>query len=209
MTLVGYSLLLDRYTWVRIWFMKLLTVWMWESLENLPLLLGFVVAARLWDENLLLGLIALLIGMGSGVLIARAVEPKLHKNKHQVRWRSTLINFVLFVGLAIPFIYYFRADTRWINWKTDLFAGLAAGLLLTFVQSTHWTGVKSRMLLHGVAMIVSFPVIMVGLRNIIHVGNWALLIFLTFLLTLFASLVIVLIDYQEMYLNDSGTAYGE
>ena len=179
--------------------MKLLTVWMWESLENLPLLLGFVVAARLWDNYLAAGLTTLVIGMGLGVLISRAVEPKLHIGGHQVRWTSTLINFVLFVGLAIPFVFYFRADTRWINWKTDLLAGLAAGLLLTFVQSTHWAGAKSRMLLHGVAMVVSFPIIMVGLRNVIRVDNWALFIFLTFLLTLFASLVIALIDYQEMY----------
>lgn len=181
--------------------MKLFTVWMWESLENLPLLLGFVIAARLWDQDLIAGLVALLLGMGTGVLIARTVEPKLHKSGHQVRWRSTLINFALFVALAIPFVYYFRADSRWINWKTDLLAGLAAGLLLTLVQRAHWTGPKSRMLLHGAAMVVSFPIIMVGLRYIVRVGNWALLVLLTFLLTLFASLVIALIDYQEMYLH--------
>ena len=75
-------------------------VWMWESLENLPLLLGFVIAARLWEDNLVLGLVTLLLGMGLGVLIARAVEPKLHIGGHQVRWRSTLINFILFVALA-------------------------------------------------------------------------------------------------------------
>lgn len=179
--------------------MKLLNIWIWESFENLPLLLGFVIAARLWKNNLFLGLAALFIGMGSGVLIARVVEPKLHKGGYQVRWRSTLINFILFVALAIPFIYYFRADTRWLNWKTDLLAGLAAGLLLTFVQRAHWTGGKSRMFLHGVAMVVSFPIIMLGLRNIIRIESWGLFLLLTFLLTLFTSLIIALIDYQEMY----------
>ena len=180
--------------------MRLLIAWTWESLENLPLLFGFVIAARLWQENIV-GLVALLIGMGSGVLIARAVEPKLHKIQHQVSWRSTLINFVLFIGLAIPFIYYFRADTGRLTWKTDLLAGLAAGLLLTFVQSTHWTGPKPRMLLHGAAMLVSFPVIMLGLRYIVQMEGWVLSMLLTFLLTLFASLVIALIDYREMYTN--------
>ena len=180
--------------------MKLLTVWMLESLENLPLLLGFVVAVRLWDENLIAGLAALLVGMGIGVLIARTVEPKLHKGGHQVRWKSTLINFILFVGIAIPFINYFRADTRWLNWKTDLLVGLAAGLLLTFVQMAHWTGPKSRMLLHGVAMMVSFPIIMLGLRSIIRTDSWGLSMLFTFLLTFFASLVIGLIDYREIYL---------
>ena len=181
--------------------MKLLSVWFWESLENLPLLFGFVVGARLWKKNIPVGLAALILGMGLGVFVARMVEPKLHKARHEVRGVSTLVNFVLFVGLAILFIYYFHADTRWINWKTDIIAGLATGLLLTLVQSTHWKGAKSRMLLHGAAMLVSFPIIMLGLRYIIRLDGWGFSIFLTFLLTLFASLLIALIDYQEMYLQ--------
>lgn len=181
--------------------MKLLNVWMWESLENLPMILGFVIAARLWDDNIPAGLAALVIGMGLGVFVTRLVEPKLHKTKHEVRWVSVLVNFVLFVGIAIPFVYYFRADTRWLNWKTDLLAGLVAALLLTLVQSTHWSGPKSRMLLHGAAMAVSFPIIMLGLRTIISVDSWGLSMLLTFLLTLFASLIIALIDYREMYLQ--------
>ena len=184
--------------------MKLLSIWMWESLENLPLLFGFVIAARLWQENLTIGFGALVLGMGSGVLITHLVEPKLHPGKHVVRWVSTLVNFVLFVALAVPFIYYFSADTSWLNWKTDLLGGLAAGLLLTFIQSLHWTGPKSRILLHGAAMIVAVPVIMLGLRFIIHVEGWGPAMLLTFLLTVFASLIIGLIDYREMYLHKQG-----
>lgn len=181
--------------------MRLLSVWAWESLENLPMILGFVIAARLWEGNFLLGVVVLIVGMGLGVLVTRLVEPKLHKAKHEVRWTSVLINFVLFLGLAIPFLYYFRADSRWLNWRTDLLGGLAAGLLLTVFQSTHWTGPKSRMILHGAAMMVAFPVIMLGLRYIVRAEGWGISILLAFLLTLFASLIIALIDYQEMYLK--------
>ena len=172
---------------------------MWESFENLPLLLGFVIAARLWGGTILAGLAALVVGMGLGVLVTHFVEPKLHTGNHKVRWVSTLVNFLLFVVLAIPFVYYFRADARWINWKIDLLAGLAAGLLLTFIQSLHWVGKKSRMLSHGAAMVVAFLVIMLGLRYIVRVDGWGPSLLLTFLLTLFASLIIALIDYQEMY----------
>jgi hypothetical protein len=179
--------------------MKLRTVWMWESLENLSLLFGFVFAARLWGDNLVAGLTALVVGMGVGVLVTRFVEPKLHQGQHEVRLLSTLVNFVLFVGLAIPFIYYYQAETGWINWKTDILGGLVAGVLLTFIQSLHWNGPKARMVLHGVAMLVAFPVIMLGLRYIIRVDGWGISMFLTFLITLFASLIIALIDYQEMY----------
>jgi hypothetical protein len=179
--------------------MKLIAIWMWESLENLPLLFGFVIAARLWGENLMAGLAALIVGMGLGVLVTCLVEPKLHKARHEVRWVSVLVNFLLFVALAVPFIYYFRVDTRWLNWKTDLLGGLAAGLLLTLIQSLHWRGPKSRMILHGVAMLVAFPVIMLGLRYIVRMEGWGVSMLLTFLLTLFASLIIALIDYREMY----------
>jgi hypothetical protein len=179
--------------------MKLLLVWMWESLENLPMLLGFVVAARLWQDNLSVGLVVLIISMGMGVLITRFVEPSLHKAKHEVRWVSVLVNFVLFVALAIPFVYYFSVDWHWLNWKTDILGGLTAGLLLTLIQSTHWRGPKSRMFLHGAAMMVSFPIIMLGLRYTIHMNSWGLSISLAFLLTLLASLIIALIDYREMY----------
>jgi len=179
--------------------MKLFTVWLWESLENLPLLLGFVVAARLWEDSTPVGLFALIVGMGLGVLVTRLVEPKLHKSPHEVRWVSVLINFILFVGLAIPFIYYFRADTTWLNWKTDLLGGLVAALLLTVVQSTHWAAPKSRMLLHGVAMVVAFPLIVLGLRYIIRLDGWGPAMVTTFLLTLLTSMIIALIDYQEMY----------
>jgi branched-subunit amino acid transport protein len=179
--------------------MKLLTVWVWESLENLPMLLGFVIATRLWDENWKFGLVVLIFGMGLGVLITRMVEPKLHKAKHEVRWVSMFDNFLLFVALAIPFVFYFSVSSHWLSWKTDILGGLVAGLLLTLVQSTHWRGPKSRMFLHGAAMMVAFPVIMLGLRNIIQTDNWGFSMLLTFLLALFASLIIALIDYQEMY----------
>ena len=179
--------------------MKLLSVWMWESLENLPMILGFVIAARLWGDNLPTGLSVLIVGMGLGVLITRLVEPKLHKDHREVRWVSVSVNFLLFVALAVPFIYYFRADTGWLNWRTDLLGGLVAGLLLTFVQSLHWSGPKSRMVLHGTAMMVAFPVIMLGLRSIISMDAWGLSMPLTLLLTLFASSIIALIDYREMY----------
>ena len=183
----------------KISFMKLLNVWIWESLENLPMIIGFVIGSRLWEESIPFGLIALITGMGLGVLVTRALEPKLHPEKHEVRWVSVVLNFFLFVGLAVPFVYYFRADTSLINWKTDLLGGMAAGLLLTIVQSTHWSGPKSRMLLHGAAMMTAFPIIMLGLRNIIRIKVWGFSILLTLLLTLFASFLIALIDYREMY----------
>jgi hypothetical protein len=55
------------------------------------------------------------------------------------------------------------------------------------------------MLLHAAAMTISFPIIMVGLRLIVGVESWGVFFLLTLFLILFASFVITLIDYQEMY----------
>jgi hypothetical protein len=101
------------------------------------------------------------------VLLARFVEPKLHKKEHQVRWGSTLVNFVLFVSPAIPFLYYFRAEEGWSTWVTDLLGGVAVAPLLTFVQSLHWSGPRSHMRLRGCDGRLH-PVVMFGLRLIVR-----------------------------------------
>jgi hypothetical protein len=78
----------------------------------------------------------------------------------------------------------------------DLLGGVAAGILLTFVQSLHWIGAKARMLVHGAAMVIVFSVSMLEMCNTIRMDGWGLSIFYAVVLTLFASLIIALIDYQ-------------
>jgi hypothetical protein len=179
--------------------MKIPSIWFWESLENLPLILGFVAAARLWQENPLLALILLLAGMGLGVLTTHLFEPRLHPGTYRPRWTSSLLNFLLFSALSIPFLYYFRLESPWLNWKTDLLAGVCAGILLTLGQSAVWRGKKARIVLHGLAMTVSIPLLLLGLRYIIRLEDSFAAFGLATLLTLGASLIITLIDYQEMY----------
>ena len=181
--------------------MNFLRIWFWESLENIPLLLGFIFTVRLWDEHLLAGLIVLVFGMGFGVLVTRWVEPNLHKTHYAVSWKSALMNFFIFVLLAIPFVYYFLGKASWLNWKTDLVAGISVGALMSYLQSLHWQGQKSRILLHGLAMTIATPLIVSSIRWIVQVDAWNMSILWALLLTLFASLLIVLIDYQEMYLG--------
>jgi len=179
---------------------KLQTIWKWESSKNLPLILGFVAAARLWPENLLAGLATLLVGIGLGVAVTRAVEPKLHQERYEMRWENTVVNFFLFVALSIPFIYYFHVENTWANWRTDLIAGICAGVLLTFGQSTVWHGRQSRLALQGLATTAAFQIIMLCLRLMIQAGHWGISLLSTVFVTLLASLVISLIDYREMYL---------
>jgi hypothetical protein len=171
----------------------------WEFLQNLPLILGFLAAARLWRENLILALVVLIVGIGLGILLMHYTEPFLHKEKYPPTWKGDLINLGLFVLIALPFLFYFSTENRWINWKTDLIAGVVVGILLTLGQTISWTGKKSRMLLHGAAMAASFPLIMIGLRFALRLESWIGMLGLGVLVTLLASKLITLIDYGEMY----------
>jgi hypothetical protein len=171
----------------------------WEFLQNLPLILGFLCAARLWRENLLLALILLIAGIGLGILIMHYTEPFLHKEKFPPTWKGDLLNLVLFVVIALPFLYYFSTENRWLNWKTDLIAGVGVGILLTLGQTIGWKGEKRRMVLHGAAMAASFPLIMIGLRYALKIEAWGWMLGAGVLVTLLASMVITWIDYGEMY----------
>jgi len=174
----------------------------WEFLQNLPLILGFLAAARLWRENLILALTALIVGIGLGILLMHYTEPFLHKEKYPPTWKGDLINLGLFVVIALPFLYYFSTENRWINWKSDLIAGVLVGALLSLGQTIGWKGEKSRMLLHGAAMAASFPLIMIGLRYALKIEAWVWMLGVGVLVTLLASIVITLIDYGEMYKED-------
>lgn len=179
--------------------MKYLNALKWEFLQNLPMILGFLVAARLWRGNLPLALGVLIIGIGLGILLMHYTEPLLHKERYSPNWRGDLLNLVLFMVFALPFLYYFSTENRWINWKSDLIAGVVVGVLLTLGQAIGWTGKKSRMVLHGIAMAVSFPLILIGLRYALKIEAWLWMLGVGALVTLLASMLITLIDYGEMY----------
>lgn len=171
----------------------------WEFIQNLPLILGFLCAARLWRQSLPLALILLIAGIGLGILVMHYTEPFLHKEKYPPTWKGDLQNLALFVVIALPFLYYFSTENRWLNWKTDLIAGVIVGILLTLGQAIGWKGEKRRMVLHGAAMAASFPLIMIGLRYALKVESWVWMLSAGVLVTWLASMVITWIDYGEMY----------
>lgn len=178
--------------------MKFLRALFWESLQNLPMILGFMLAAWLLAGSLILSLLALLAGILAGNLIMHYTEPKLHAEPVESTLKGTLINIVAFIAISIPFLFYFTAQNRWISWKTDLIFGALAGVLLTLIQSAAWEGDKSRMVLHGLAMLVSFPLIMIGIRYALTLESWLLMLLAGTGITILASAFIVLIDYQSM-----------
>ena len=183
--------------------MKLLTVLFYESIQNFPMILGFIFAACIWRQNWLAALIILTAGVLLGVVTMHFTEPKLHQKPIEPDYKGDIINFVLFTVLAIPFIFYFNTENRWINWKTDITAGLIVGVLLTVGQSLAWEGAKSRMIIHGFAMAISFPLILLSIRFILKIESNFLTLATGTLATVLTSFLIVIIDYREMFAREN------
>ncbi len=59
------------------------------------------------------------------------------------------------------------------------------------------------MLLHGLAMAISFHLIMVGIRYSLTIDAWLLMLLAGTLITFLASAVIVLIDNQSILKEDT------
>lgn len=180
-------------------FVKYVHALKWEFLQNLPMVLGFLLAARLRPDNLVGALLLLVVGIFLGIVMMHFTEPFLHRSKYTASWKDDLFNFGLFLVFGIPFLYYFSLKHSLLNWKADLILGVIIGALLAFAQALTWRGPKLRMVVHGIAMAVSFPILLIGIRFILNVPGWGNLIVLGVILTLVASAIITLVDYAEMF----------
>jgi hypothetical protein len=81
----------------------------WEFLQNLPLILGFLAAARLWRQSFLLALVVLIAGIGGGILLMHYTEPFLHKEKYPPTWGGP-DQPGLFVVIALPSVLLFHGE---------------------------------------------------------------------------------------------------
>ena len=95
--------------------MKFLRALLWESLQNLPMILCFMVAARMLEDSLMFSLVALLAGILVGNIIMHYTEPKLHTEPAESTLKGTLINIVAFIAIPIPFLFYFTAENQRIS----------------------------------------------------------------------------------------------
>ncbi|MGC1376567.1 MAG: hypothetical protein WA821_10095, partial [Anaerolineales bacterium] len=105
---------------------RFLAILFWETLENAPVLIGFLLAIRVHSENLALAFVYLFVGIALSVGLIHFTEIKKFSN--QPSMKETLINLAVFSILAIPFIFYFSANGAWwSSWVTDIALGVVAG----------------------------------------------------------------------------------
>jgi hypothetical protein len=172
---------------------RFLAILFWETLENAPLLIGFLLAIRVHSENLALAFVYLFVGIALGVGLIHVTEVKKFSN--QPTMKETLINFVVFMVLAIPFLFYFSSDgVWWSNWITDIVLGVIAGSALAVGESWGWRNTAT-VKAHAVSMAITAILFLLGIRLTHGIESITTILILSVVFNLFISIIIVWIDY--------------
>lgn len=183
--------------------MRFLKALCWEALQNLPLFLGFLIAARLAWDSMPLALGVTLAGILLGVAIMHITEDRLQPPGFRAMLKGDLVNGAVFFALAVPFLFYFSSAAPWIGWLSDLVLGGGIGVVITLAQGLAWEGPRRRLLQHGVAMVMACPLVMLAVRGTLRIGPWPALFGVGILFTASISAVIVAIDYWPQLRSNS------
>lgn len=165
----------------------------WETLENIPMLTGFLLAIRVQPLDLPLAFVILMMGVASGAILIHLTESKKYSN--QPAPKETLVNFMIIMVLAIPIVFYFSADGAWwSNWVTDTILGTVTGVVLSFGESWGWNSTAS-VKVHSISMAIAFTILLLGIRLTAQLEPLLAVFTVGVVLNLFASTIIVLLEY--------------
>jgi hypothetical protein len=165
------------------------TILFWETLENVPLVYGIVLALRWQKANLWLSLGGLIISIMLGVIAIHFTEHRKYSDQPTVK--ESWVNFITFLTLAVLIFFYFFAS--WSNWFTDVAAGIIVGAALAIGESIGWSN-RASLKTHLPAMVIACTIVFSGLRFIHPLGLVPLLV-MTGSITLVISIIISLMDY--------------
>jgi hypothetical protein len=166
---------------------KRLRVLLWEFVQNLPLVLGFLLGLKLWQQGRLWPAMAsMVVGSVAGSFLISVTERHIVEG-HREPLRVMLTNMAVIAGFMLIVTAYLAAP--WSRWWLDLVLGVVAGTLLGMVQdvvtgsSIGWG--------HCAAMGLAFALALVALRWLASLPLVANVLIITAVL----SVLIVLIDY--------------
>lgn len=132
----------------------------WESVQNAPLVAGFLLGLRLWQSGQPGGAVLFVVG-GSllGALVIWATEARIVAG-HREPLRAVLVNVAVMSALMLAVVAYLSA--AWSRWWTDLLAGALVGLALGAAQDL---AARSPVgLRHGAAFALAFALGLLGVR---------------------------------------------
>jgi hypothetical protein len=133
---------------------------LWEFVQNLPLIAGFLFALDLWQQaRLLLSLACMVAGSVTGSLVIWATEARIVAG-HREPLRVIVTNVAGIALLMLVLAAYLSAG--WSRWWTDLFVGLLGGIALRVAQDL--AAESSPSLGHAMAFALSFSLGLAGVR---------------------------------------------
>jgi hypothetical protein len=176
--------------------MKFFRVIFWEFVQNLPLVIGFVLAFQFWKNEQWSGVLVAVIGSSIlGPITIRATEPKKIHLDHHPPVRVLATNILVMALLMTGLIAYLLAP--WSNWMTDVLVGILAASLLGTAQSV--AAKEPISLRHCAAFAFAFPLALISFRTLLAFDRpaWENILIITSIITLIISVV----DYGPPYLS--------
>ena len=167
---------------------------MWESIQNIPFIIGFIYSTYQWvvKDRKMASLVIMIASASLGSLTIAITEPLIYREPPAFIWGIDVwVNIIVFSILAIAAILYF-------NWKKlprwDLLISTVFGTIVTISQAIVDPFPALGIIVHIVAMSLSFLVFMRSTRWAIRdVGGGVL--WRAFLINLMGSAIIVVVDY--------------
>lgn len=176
--------------------MKLFNAVFWEFVQNLPAILGFVVASRFWESNRQArGVLCMTTTCFMGAFLIQVTEPSIIGKTSPDPVGDFLANSFAFSLLSILALLYFEREQKL---QTDIIVGALLGVLLALIQAMLMGIALPDVLMHGVAMAVALSLGILGLRWARLGHAMPLAILKSTAIAGLVSVVIVLIDYGSL-----------
>jgi hypothetical protein len=170
---------MTRQTLSRIW---------WENSQNLPMIAGFAVSAKLFlaGEHAV-GIVIVVIMMIAGAAILQMTENRMSLKSAP----AMMANAAIFSTLAVIALFYFHL----VPGKYDIIGGVVIGVVMSVAQAIAEREPIRSAFQHAAAMAVGCGIIMVVLRSIINASVW-ITILGAVVLSVVVSAIIVVLDYD-------------
>ena len=112
--------------------LEFLWLFVWEFAQNLPLVVGFIVALERWQQGEEMSAVACMVaGSVIAALVIRVTEPKIFEG-HRESMLAVIANILTFSLLMLVLVAYLSTD--WSRWWMDVAGGLIVAVVLAVVQ---------------------------------------------------------------------------
>jgi len=130
-----------------------------EAIQNIPLIVGFIIGHNLWPDNATWALVSMFLGSLLSALSMIPTEGRIFEG-HRETFPAVVANVFAFFSFMLLLTLYFRSS--WSSWITDLVGGLVLGIALSTVQDV--AAQDNSGLIRGLALALSISISLLVIR---------------------------------------------